>query len=871
MKRKLTLFLLSIFTFLLSQAQSPLEKTVNIAAGTYELIDILNELNRQKANLAFSSDILPSYSLSLSQKQTTVGGVLKLLQEKTGIRYQVSNELIILSYQLQMFTLSGTIRDNQTGEVLIGANIIINGGVSGTVTNSYGFYSITLPQGIYKVEFRYLGFGSSQENLSLSRNIEKVVNLEPESEVLNELVVSSISPDFNVINNVPGISQINFGEQWPIPYFLGEEDIFQNSLLMPGIRSIGEDATGLNIRGGDIDQNLILLDEAPIYNPNHFYGLISVFSPEVVNNVDVMKGYIPPQYGGRASSVINIVQKEGNNKEFHVSGGMGLVSSRLTAEGPIKIDKASFLFSARQSLLNFNIEDFINQSLDDSRTSFRDFNTKINWNINNRNKLYLSGYLGQDRNRAGFDAVRKWGNRSVSVRWNHLFSPRLFSNFTGVLSEYTYQISDPQEVGSFIGKSNIVNYSFKGDFGYQISPAHSLDFGIQGTFHKLKPGERIPFNQNSSSDSTFLDTEHALETSLYLSHAVEISSNLKMQYGMRLSTLQNFGKEDVYVYERDRPKTDESILDTLSYKSGQIFNRETSWEPRISLNYNFDGQNSIKASYTKTNQYIHLISNTVSPSPTDIWKLTDRYIRPTRADHYSLGYYKNFRSNKWESHMEVYYKDIENVIDFRDGADLLFNENVETELLNGSGTSFGLEFYLKRKTGPLRGWLSYTLSKTEQKFSSEYSELTINDGRSFPTGYDKTHDISAVGIWSTNNRVSLSASFNYTTGRPITLPVGKFIFDGKVVPDFEDRNQDRLPSYHRLDLSLKLTGRKHRKDGSLRKNRDYWIFALYNVYARKNVYSYFFRESVEQQGTTEAIPYSIFGTIIPAVTYNFRF
>ncbi|MCP4460426.1 MAG: TonB-dependent receptor [Cytophagales bacterium] len=457
------------------------------------------------------------------------------------------------------------------------------------------------------------------------------------------------------------------------------------------------------------------------------------------------------------------------------------------------------------------------------------------------------------------------------MRWNHIFNPKVFSNFTGVISNYSYQIADPQEVGSFTGKSNIVNFALKADFGWAIAPINTINFGIHSILHKLKPGERTPFDENASTIETILDNEHALESTVYVSHMAKLSDQLSLQYGIRLSSLLNLGSEEAYTYARNQPKSDFSIIDTVSYSKREVFQRRSGWEPRLSINYQFNGSNAIKGSYTKTYQYIHLISNTVAPSPTDIWKLSDTHINPTISNHYSLGFYKNFRESRWESSIEVYYKELQNIVDFKPGADLLFNENLETELINGKGQSYGMEFFLKRKVGKIRGWLSYTLSKSEQKFKDQFEELTINNGQFFPTESDKTNDITLVTVMSLSDRVSISSSFNYSTGRPITLPVGKFILDAKIVPHFVDRNQSRLTDYNRLDLSLKLQGKRNKKSGISRKAEDYWLFSLYNVYAQKNIYSYFFRESETKPGITEAIPYSIFRTIIPAVTYNFKF
>ncbi len=872
MRFRFGIFLLYAFLFVQTvRAQNPLSAPAQIASGNYTVIELLQQLQTQGTQLAYSVDMLPTIRLTITTKIQTVNDVLNLLKKQTGIQFTTSGNLIMLSYIRKMYTISGTITDANTGEALIGSTVILDGTTTGTTTNAFGFYSITLPEGTYPLIFRFVGYSPISQEILLNKNQEVQIKLNQITERLPELTIQSITPDFNIQNLVPGVTPISFGANWPIPYFLGEEDIFQNSLLLPGIRSIGEDATGLNIRGGDIDQNLILLDGAPIYNPNHFYGLISVFSPEVVNSVEIMRGYIPPQYGGRASSVIDIIQREGNNQEFHVSGGMGLVSGRLTAEGPIEQGKSSYLISARRSLVNFSIEDFINQSLDNSRTNFQDFNAKLNWNVNANNKLYLSAYYGQDRNRAGFDAIRRWGNRSLSLRWNHIFNPRLFSNFTGVLSEYTYQISDPQEVGSFIGKSNIRNFIAKSDFGYIINPRHSLDFGIHTTFHKLKPGQREPFNSNDEDEIITLDFEDALETAIYLSHTATLSDRVTLQYGMRYSGLLNFGPGNVYTYANDEPKSDETITDTLTYRSGQVSGRRNGFEPRISLNYLIKSGQSLKLAFSRTYQYIHLISNTVAPSPTDIWKLTDKNIAPYISDQISMGYYRNLADNKWESSVEIYTKWTANVLEFIDGADLLFNENLETELIAGNSLAYGAEFFLKRNTGRLRGWISYTWSNAKQQYKNTFESIEINNGSYFPSDFDKRHDVSITSIFSISKRVSLSSNINYSTGRPVTLPVGKFVLDGKTIPQYDLRNQGRLPDYHRLDLSLRIDGRAHTRSGNVRKNQDSWIFTLYNVYARRNIYSYLFRESTSQPGELEVISYSIFGTIIPSVTYNFRF
>jgi hypothetical protein len=871
MIRLASLFIiLFVFGFRLS-AQSVLDVRVDVPAGNYSIESFLKKIEEAGVSLAYSLDMLPNQRIQVAPSVTTLRAALKILRDQASIHYRISDRLVILSFVRQGVTLTGTVRDADTGEALIGASVIVNSGQLGTQTNAYGFFSLTLPKNEYLISVSFVGYEPTQESVNLESNLEKNFHLKTATAKLRDIVISSKPPEYNVENMIPGITQVSMGENWPIPYFLGEVDIFQNALLLPGIRSVGEDATGINIRGGDIDQNLILLDEAPIYNPNHFYGLISVFNPEAVNSVEIMKGYMPPQYGGRASAVVNVVQKDGNNQEFHLSGGLGLVSSRLTAEGPIVKERSSYLVSARQSMLNISVTDFINKALDDNRTSFRDLNAKVNYTLNRNNRLYISGYYGEDRNRANFDFFRKWGNRSMSLRWNHLFGPRLFSNVTAIASEYTYQISSPQEVGSFIGKSNVVNYALKADLTYDINPTNTLDFGLQTTFHQLKPGERLPFDDNASTNPTVLDTEHGLESAIYLAHIVRPVSKVSFQYGARLSMLHNFGPENINQYQSGQPKSLETVVNVMEVGTGQVSNSFVGFEPRMAFNFQLSETQAFKAAYNRTFQYINLISNTASPSPTDIWKLSDYHIAPVIGDHVSLGYYRNLAAHTWETSAEVFFKTTRNAIDFKNGADLIFNENLETELLSGRTRAYGLELFLKRNTGTIRGWVSYTLSKAEQRFASNFEELTINEGSWFATDFDKRHDFSAVGVWSVSRRVSLSSSFNYQTGRPITMPVGKYILDGKVVPHFEERNQGRLNDYHRFDISVRINGREFRKKGTIRRNEDYWIFTIYNVYARRNVYSYLFRESQDNPGETEAVPYSIFGTAIPAITYHFKF
>ena len=843
-----------------------------VKKGTYRLDSILNLLAKDY-NLTYSLERLPEETEIKIKDNLSIQSIFKEIGQQAGIKITKKNNHYILVHanpEIEKQTIRGYVNDISSGEALIGALITVPEKNLGVVTNEYGYFSLPLKQGEYIITCSYIGYIQDSLKISLNNDLRHHFNLKLKPSELEEITISSKPPEYNLTSIVPGVNTLELKTDGQIPYFLGEVDVLQGAILMPGIRTIGEDASGINVRGGGVDQNLLLLDEAVVYNPNHFYGLISVFNPEAVNSIEIMKGFMPPSYGGRASSVITVNQKEGNIEEFHLTGGVGLVSARLIAEGPIRKKKSSFILSARQSITDLSVLGNSSSGLTKNAANFQDINLKTNWRINPNNKVFLSGYFGNDRNRTGLEAIRNWGNRNLSFRWNHLYSPRLFSNVTAIVSDYNYKISDPQEAGSFVGKSNIVNYTVKSDFSYTLSPEHEFTFGLGTIFYRLKPGERIPFDENSSSNPIILDKEHAFESHAYIGHQLKMGA-ISALYGLRYSSLLNLGPGEVFSYTPNEPKDIETIVDTITHRKGDIIKQYHGLEPRLSLNFQLDATKSIKTSYTRTYQYLHLISNTVIPSPTDIWKVSDSYIPPTRSDHYSLGYYQNFFDNSWESSVEVYYKYLDNIIEYKNGADLLFNPNIETELLTGIGRSYGLEFFLKRNAGKLTGWISYTLSRSEIKVSETLSEDALNFGNYFPTDHDKLHDLSIVGIWDISKRWSASLSFNYSSGRPITIPVGTYEFEGNLVPHFQGRNQNNLPDYHRLDLSVKWEGRKIKKNGQPKKIIDYWTFVLYNVYGRKNAYSLIFRKSQENPALTEAIPFTIFDTPIPAITYNFTF
>ncbi|WP_424963560.1 TonB-dependent receptor [Ekhidna sp.] len=833
--------------------------------GEISLFESLDSLRSTGIPIAYSSDKLTNQNLTL-EKGLSIKSFFDLLEDEliADISYD-DGQIIVSPHIPKNYTVHGVLKNIESGEHIIGATVQVEGTTLGTTTNGYGYYTLTIKEGDYRLNFSHINYEKKQTEISLYRNTYLDISISPKITQLDEVEVTSIANDVNITENIPSIDRISIsGADGQIPYFLGEVDVIQNALLKPGIRAIGEDASGIHVRGGGVDQNLTLLDEATIYNPNHFYGLISVFNPEAVNNVRILKGYIPPSYGGRTSSVIEVRQKEGNVNQTRVSGGIGILSARALVEGPIHEGKSSFLISGRQSLLNLSLDDFASTSVRRNRIRFQDLNVKLNFKYSRSSTYYLSGYIGNDRNLAGLNSTRNWGNRMLNFRWNYLFSPRLFSNISVFVSEYNYRIENTDVPGAFVGRSKIADYSAKMNLTYVINPNNEVSFGFGTVYHRLAPGSREPLDQNANTNKIKLEDEQGFESAFHIGQETKLGQ-LAISYGLRVSMLHTIGPGTVFQYRNGVPTADSTVTDTVNYEYLDLINRDYNLEPRMSLNWQLNSSTALKTSFSRTAQYLHLISNTISPSPTDIWKLSDTYIPPTTTNQYTLGFYKNLNDNMWELSAEVYFKDIADNIQYKNGADLVFNENIETELLFSEARAYGLELYARKKAGRLKGWISYTLSRSESRIPE------INGERYVVENHDKTHDFSTSWSMQVSPRLSASANFVFNTGIPVTLPTDKYVFEGNLIPHFGSRNNARLPNYHRLDLSVKWEGKKYKKDGSRRKNEDYWIFTIYNVYARQNAYSYFYRESPIDPGTAQVVKYSIFGTIIPAVTYNFRF
>lgn len=776
---------------------------------------------------------------------------------------------ILLSAQ-DNFTISGTITDASNGETLIGATVYLKDSSHGTVTNEYGFYSLTAPKGAYTVVFSYLGYADVEDNIELNQNLSFDIELGEDAAQLEEVVVVAEQSDrVNIETPQMSVNKLSAQAIKQIPVVLGEVDIIKSIQLLPGVTNAGEGASGFNVRGGAEDQNLVLLDEAIIYNSSHMFGFFSVFNADAVKDIKLYKGGIPARFGGRASSVLDIRQRDGNSKRFGMSGGIGSVSSRLTLEGPIVKDKSSFLVSGRTAYANLILKAIGN----DNRAGFYDLNFKTNYNINKNNRIFLSGYYGQDNFNISNSFMNSYGNVSGNLRWNHLFNDKLFSNLSLIYSKYDYSLEL-----SGIGldwDSDIKNYNLKYDLVYFLNQKIKFDFGVSTIYYDFNPGLLQPLTDESEFVRTKLDDKTALESAAYISAEHKLTDKLTAQYGFRYSYFSRMGEQRLYDYENDLPVVYNETLGIYEraeptgetiYDSGESIADFGNIEPRLALSYKLDESSSVKASYNRMVQYLHLVSNTTSATPLDVWTPSGKYIDPQIADQYAAGYFKNFPNNEYTLELEAYYKTIENRVDYIDGAELIAQNTIEQEILQGEARSYGLEVLLRKNKGRLTGWLAYTLSHSEQRTpGGEAGGAGINNGEWYNTPYNRTHDVSVTAGYKLSEKWRLGANFAFQTGRPVTYPNGQFQYNDLLIPTYSERNEDRLPAYHRLDVSATLTPRK-----SINKRwKGEWVFSVYNLYNRRNAASISFGQD-DETAVNEATRTAIFG-IIPSVTYNFKF
>ncbi len=751
--------------------------------------------------------------------------------------------------------ISGSIKDASNGEQLLGATVLVKELKTGTATNMYGFYSLSLIPGKYTLVFSYIGYQSVEKTIELKSNLTLNIELKSAQNELQGVVITEKRSNENVTKNEMSVVRLDAKTIKQIPAFMGEVDIIKAMQLLPGVQTTSEGASGFSVRGGSPDQNLILLDEATVYNASHLLGFFSVFNNDAIKDVKIYKGDIPMNYGGRLSSVLDVRMNDGNDKHFEGTGGIGNISSRLTLEGPLLKDKTSFILSGRRTYFDLFLPLSSDEKIRNNTLYFYDFNAKIAHTINENNRIYLSGYFGRDVFNNNFSRLNS-GNQTFTLRWNHLFSKKIFSNFMFVYSKYDYYLGTPEgEAYSFDWRSKMRDYGFKSDFTLYANPNNTVKFGVSSIYHIFEPGSAKGTGSQSFFNEFTVPSSYALENGIYIGNDQKVNDKLTLKYGLRVSMFNNVGPATIYNYNNNF-----EAIDSTVYKSGDFYKTYAGLEPRFGISYTINDKSSVKASYSRTNQYIQLAQNSTSGTPLDVWFPSSPNVKPQISDQIALGYFRNFLGNYIETSVEVYYKTMQNSIDFKDHAELLLNEKLEGELRYGKSSSKGLEVLVKIPEGRLNGWISYTLSKTDRSFAD------INNGKTYLAYYDKPHNMSVVLNYEISKRTSLSSTWIYYTGAPVTFPTGRAEIGGKIVPIYSERNAYRMPDYHRLDLSLTIKG----KQKPNKKWSHEWNFTIYNAYGRKNAWTINFVQDKDNPAVTYAEKTYLF-SIIPAVTYNFKF
>ena len=780
--------------------------------------------------------------------------------------------ILLMSVSLQAqkkFTISGVVADEKNKETLIGVSLFVQETKTGLVTNEYGFYSITLPEGDYTLLINYLGYQTVTEKIKLNQDLKKNFYLSVSSQQLDEVVIVDNKKRVDIRKPEMSVNKLTIQEIKEMPVIFGEVDVLKSILTLPGVTNAGEGQSGFNVRGGGADQNLVLLDESTIYNSSHLFGLFSVFNPDAIKDLKLYKGGIPSRFGGRLSSILDIYQKEGNKNAFHMNGGIGLISSRILAEGPIVKDKGSFLIAGRGSYAHLFLKLFDNPN----SAYFYDLNTKLSYSINEKNNVYLSGYFGRDVFQLNDSFVNTYGNAVINFRWNHLYSDKLFSNLSMIYSDYYYGLR--LDFVGFNWDSGIKNYNIKYDFKHYITDKFKLNYGLQSHYYDFNPGKIEPTGEDSGINPEQLDKKYAMENAIYADAEHQISNKISLSYGLRFSNFLRLGQQTMNTYTNDQPvifNPDFQIyqsadpIGTVSYGKNKTIAKFDNLEPRFAVSYVINEEQSVKASYNRMTQYLHLISNTQSPTPLDVWAPSDRYLKPQLLDQVAIGYFRNFKDDLYSLEVESFFKKIKNRVDYIDGANLIANEAIEQVILNGKARAYGLEVLFRKNSGRFKGWVSYTLSRTEQQVAGRTPEETgINNGNWYKTGFDKLHNLAVVANYKLNEKWRFSANLIAQTGQPVTFPNGQYQYEGITVPVFSGRNEENLPTYHRLDVSATLTPTKNKG----RKWQAEWVFGIYNLYNRQNAASITFRQN-QETGSNEALRLSIFG-IVPSATYNIKF
>lgn len=775
----------------------------------------------------------------------------------------------IFSIAQDRVTLSGSVVDSNNNETVIGVLVEISELKISTFTNEYGFFSLTVPKGSYILQVSTIGYETKIIEISLQENSKLAIEIKSNAKELDAVIINKNPYRTSISKPEMSVNKIAISTIKKMPAILGEIDILRSITTLPGVTNAGEGQSGFNVRGGAADQNLILLDEATVYNSSHLFGFFSVFNADAIKDLKLYKGGIPSRFGGRVASVLDIYQKEGNSKAFNLSGGIGLISSRIMAEGPLVKEKCSFLVAGRSSYAHL----FLKLTDNNNSAYFYDLNTKLSYKLNENNNLYLSGYFGRDVFSLNNSFVNTYGNTVFNLRWNHLFNDKLFSNFSIIYSDYYYGLT--LDFVGFNWDSGIKNYNLKYDFKHYLNDKTKLFYGANAIYYDFNPGKIEPTNSTSGINPDQLDKKYAFEPALYLDVEQQLSDKFSINYGLRYSLFYRLGNQEINTYANNQAvvfNAEQQIYEkatptgTVAYGKNETIAKFNNLEPRLAVAYLINNQQSVKLSYNRMTQYLHLISNTQSPTPLDVWAPSDQFLKPQILDQIAIGYFSELKDGKYSLEIESFYKKIKNRLDYIDGADLIANNAIEQVVLNGNARAYGLEVLFRKNEGRLNGWASYTLSRAEQQTPGRNSNETgINNGAWYKTGWDKLHNLSITGMYKLNEKWSFSSIFTLQSGQPVTYPNGQYQFQGISIPTYGLRNENRLPTYHRLDISATLIPSKN-------KNREWqgeWVFGIYNLYSRKNAASISFRQN-QDSGNNEAVRLSIFG-IVPSVTYNFKF
>lgn len=750
------------------------------------------------------------------------------------------------------YTIKGHISNSENGNALVGVSVVSKEFPQhGSFSEKEGSYSLTLPRGEYLLIFKLLGYQTKELKIKLDKNHPLDIKLEPEAVSLSEVEVSATRTDENVKNVESGVDKLEIETLNKIPVLFGERDILKTIQLLPGVQTAGEGNTGFYVRGGSNDQNLILVDNATVYNPSHLFGFFSTFNSDVVDDMSLYKGSMPAQYGGRLSSTFDVKMKDGDLKDYHTTGGIGLIASRLTFEGPLQKEKSSFIVSGRRTYADALAKTIGVSQAKDSKLYFYDLNAKLSYVLSNKDKLTLTAYYGKDRLGVSKVAVIDWGNTIAGLKWNHIFNAKSSSITSVSYTDYTYNVNIDLTTDLTIA-SHITDYNLNQEFNFYPNDKNSIKVGFSSIYRRVVPGD-LSSKDPSKLEIAPYDHRNSWENAAFASNNIKFGNNFELSYGLRFASFSVLGGGEYYTYNDQQ-----QIEETINTRSGQIFKTYWNLEPRLSMAYQLNDVSSLKGAYTRTSQNLHLLSTSNLASPTDRWVANTNFIKPEIADQVSLGYFRNFDNNMFEFSAEVYYKDLRNQIDYKDGADVRAKENIETEILFGKGRAYGLELFLKKKFGRFNGWIGYTIARSEKKIEK------INDGKWYAANQDRTHDLSIVGIYDVNKKWTLSATWVYATGSPMTFPSGKYYVDRHTIYYYEGRNQYRAPSFHRLDLGAICSLKKTKKYSSE------LAFSIYNAYGRKNAYMFGFRQNEDNPEVSESYKIYLF-SVIPSISWNFKF